>query len=167
MRVLLDSGCGGSLVNHSFVNKLKQCKNTRTTWTTKAGVFKTEKTVKAKFKLPEFFQNCDIQWKLHVDQSDPKDTAYDMIIGRDILHELGIDLLFSQGVMQWEGATVPMRDPKWLNSKHIEQLEDEIFAMEDPLTTEAERIQSIIDVKYAPQDVDKIVEDCAHLTDKN
>jgi hypothetical protein len=34
-----------------------------------------------------------------------------MIIGRDSLHELGIDLLLNLGVIKWDNATVPMRDP--------------------------------------------------------
>ena len=30
-----------------------------------------------------------------------KDSKYDMIIGSDILHELGIDLLFSEERIRW------------------------------------------------------------------
>ena len=37
--------------------------------------------------------------------------------------------------------------------------------MHDPETTDAARIQSIIDVKYAPQDITSIVDGCVHLTD--
>ena len=42
---------------------------------------------------------------------------------------------------------------------------NEIYSMHDPETTDAARIQSIIDVKYAPQDITSIVERCVHLTD--
>ena len=37
--------------------------------------------------------------------------------------------------------------------------------MDDPLTTEAERIQGILDIKYAPADLNQIVQDSTHLTD--
>jgi hypothetical protein len=36
--------------------------------------------------------------------------------------------------------------------------------MHDPITTEAERIQHILDIKYAPADLEEIVKECAHLT---
>ena len=36
--------------------------------------------------------------------------------------------------------------------------------MQDPETTEAARIQRIIDLKYSPQDIDAIVAECVHLT---
>ena len=37
--------------------------------------------------------------------------------------------------------------------------------MHDPITTEAERIQRILDIKYAPADLNQVVQDCTHLTD--
>jgi hypothetical protein len=35
---------------------------------------------------------------MYVDESDARQNSYDMIIGRGLLHEVGIDLLFSLGV---------------------------------------------------------------------
>ena len=166
MRVLLDSGCGGTLVNKSFVHKYEKTKTSATKWTTKAGTFETNRKVKCQFVLPEFHEAKDINWTMFVDESDRRLNSYDMIIGRDLLHELGIDLMFSLGVMKWDNATVPMRDPSTLRSlESIDTLENEIFSMHDPDTTEAARIQSIIDIKYAPQDIDGIANECVHLTE--
>jgi hypothetical protein len=53
-----------------------------------------------------------------------------MIICRDSLLALGIDLLFSLGVMKWENATIPMRDPSQLRSIEIDAFEAEIFIAE-------------------------------------
>jgi hypothetical protein len=86
-----------------------------------------------------------------------------MIIGRAFLHELGIYLLFSLGVMKWDNATVPMRDPSQLRDSNIDDFEDEIFSMHDPTTTDAARIQEIVDVKYAPADINEMVSKCYHL----
>jgi hypothetical protein len=101
---------------------------------------------------------------MFVDESDHRLNSYDMIIGRDLLHELGIDLLFSSGVMKWDNATVPMQDPSQLLASNLDAFENKIFSMHDPDTTDAEQIQSIIDMKYSPQDIDKIVAECVHLT---
>jgi hypothetical protein len=57
-----------------------------------------------------------------------------------------------------------MRDPSQL--RDCDTLENEIFFMHDPDTTEAARIQSIIDLKYSPQDINAIVAECVHLTQK-
>ena len=164
-RILFDSGCGGTLVNKSFVRKYKKISTTSTNWTTKAGTFKTTRKVNCQFTLPEFHQGKDITWTMYVDDSDKRLNNYDMIIGRDLLTELGIDLLFSSGEMKWEQAIVPMRDPSQLQASEIDALENEIYSMHDPETTDAARIQSIIDVKYAPQDIDSIVEKCVDLTE--
>jgi hypothetical protein len=165
-RILFDSGCGGTLVNKSFVKKYKKVSTSSTKWTTKAGSFETNRKVNCQFTLPEFHQGKDITWTMYVDESDKRLNNYDMIIGRDLLTELGIDLMFSSGEMKWEQASVPMRDPSVLLASEIDAFENEIYSMHDPETTDAARIQSIIDVKYAPQDIDAIVAECVHLIPK-
>jgi hypothetical protein len=87
------------LVNRFFVEKYKKITLTKSTnWTTKAGTFKTDCKVKCQFTLPEFHECKDMSWNVYVNESDARLKSYDMIIGRDLLHELGIDLLFSLGV---------------------------------------------------------------------
>jgi hypothetical protein len=135
-----------------------------TNCTTKAGTFKIDHKVKCQFILHEFHEGKDISWNMYVDESDARLNSYDMITGRDLLHELGINLLFSLGVMKWDNATVPMRDPSQLRDSNIDDFEDEIFSMHDPATTDAARIQEIMDVKYAPADISEMVSRCNYLT---
>jgi hypothetical protein len=45
-----------------------------------------------------------------------------------------------------------------------DDFEDEICSMHDPTTTDAARIQEIMDVKYAPADINEMVSKCDHLT---
>jgi hypothetical protein len=159
VRILFDSGCGATLVNKSFVTKLPQRKTTTTTWKTKAGTFSTTKKCKCKFMLPEFHQHRVIEWEMYVDESSSSLlSTYDMIVGRDLMESIGLDLLFSENLMRWDNATVPMRD----NSLFMEVRTNpysELLSMHDPVTTEAERIQGILDIKYAPADLNKIVQD--------
>jgi hypothetical protein len=42
-------------------------------------------------------------------------------------------------------------------------MEQELLYAHDPSTTDAERIQNIIESKYTPADLNKIVEECTHL----
>jgi hypothetical protein len=65
MRILLDSGCIGNLVNRSFVMKYKKTTLTKSTnWTTKAGTIKTDRKVKRQFTLLEFHEGKDISWNM-------------------------------------------------------------------------------------------------------
>jgi hypothetical protein len=143
-------------------NKITLSKSTN--WQTKAGTFKTNRTVQCQFTLPEFHEGKDISWDMYVDETDARLNSYDMIIGRDLRHELGIDLLFSLGVMKWDNATVPMRDPSQQRDNEIDAFEAEIFSIHDPDITDAARIQEIMDVKYAPADIDEMIYKCTHLT---
>ena len=34
---------------------------------------------------------------------------YDLIIGRDLMHEIGINILFKDSLIEWDGATIPMQ----------------------------------------------------------
>src|SRR5688500_9052128 len=86
-----------------------------------------------------------------------------MIIGRDLISELGMTFRFNDHLMEWDNATTPMLDPGMFNDEHVDQLEHEILFMHDPDTTEAERIQAILDAKYCPADLEKITQECAEL----
>src|SRR5690349_21505140 len=53
-RVLFDTGCGATLINHIMVTKLKQKQEKPYNWNTKTGSFQTSKTCKIKFTLSTF-----------------------------------------------------------------------------------------------------------------
>ena len=43
---------------------------------------------------------------------DACDLPYDLIIGRDLMHELKMDILFSENVVLWDGLRLPMHSTK-------------------------------------------------------
>jgi hypothetical protein len=163
MEILFDTGCGGTLISHKLVKGLRTKATSGTTWTTKSGTFETNQKCKVTFTLPAFHENRDINWNCYVDSSKGL-SRYDMIIGRDLLEELGMDFIFSEGLMKWDNATVLMKDTEWLDSQFIEVFTNEVLSMHDPDTTDAAHIQDIIESKYTPADLPKIVEECSILT---
>jgi hypothetical protein len=56
-----------------------------------------------------------------------------------------------------------MQHPEMLRDTWVDALEQEILYAHDPDTTDAERIQGIIESKYTPADLSMIVEECTHL----
>ena len=153
-----------NLGKSGLVKKLKTKKSGSTNWTTKACTFTTTRKVKLNFILPEFHPNREINWEMYGDESKPKKSSYDMIIGRDLLFELGINFLFDQQIMTWDGASVAMKPPDYLRQRTAKVFENEIQLMEDPDTTDIERIQRTLDVKYAPADLEAEVNKSEDLT---
>src|SRR5210317_355464 len=100
---------------------------------------------------------------MYVDESNKSNDKYDMIIGRDLLQEIGLDFLFSQGLMTWENASVPMKGDEYWSSQNIDENELNLSFLQDPDTTEIERIQNILDAKYSPADIREEVHKCTKL----
>jgi hypothetical protein len=56
-----------------------------------------------------------------------------------------------------------MQPPGRTNGDWLDTMEQELLYAHDPSTTDAERIQNIVESKYTPADLNKIDEDCTHL----
>ena len=60
------------------------------------------------FNLPEFYAKTVIQKEVFVFNNE---MNYDMIIGRDLMTELGISLDFFHQKVRWQDAEIPMKMP--------------------------------------------------------
>ena len=141
-------------------------KDTTTNWIMKGGNIQTSKKCKTTFILKEFYENKSIEWNLHVD-STPGPHHYDMILGRDVMSELGITLDFKDQTMTWDDSTINMKDPESL--KEIIGTVNDFFWKNDQYETEvlqeaSAHLQKILDVKHAPVDLDEVIQTCGHLT---
>ena len=163
MRILFDSGCAATLVNHQLVNDLKQTREGKTKWRTKAGKFTTTNKCNITFKLPAFYEHREITWNCYVDTTKNNLSHYDLIIGRDLMHEIGINILFKDAEIEWDGATIPMQSLDKLGETYIDEFEQEIMINQDPAMSEAERIQKIVDAKYTQADLAAIAKECKVL----
>ena len=149
IRALLDSGASESLVAEKHVRKLrvKETQGPATTWSTPAGEMKTRSKVKAQLSLPELHSKKLIEWRFHVAEDM---GAYDMIIGRDILSFLGIDISFSRQVISWEGAEMPFK-PKGATLETAYHVEEAMSVQEA-----TDRIKAILDAKYEAADLEQV-----------
>ena len=115
---------------------------------------KSNRTVKTRLLLPEFHDDRLIEWDFQV----AKDLGrYDMIIGRDMLEELGLTIDFSKQECVWDDASVPM--------KSIDATAETSFHSQDVKEDEAmQRINKILDAKYAPANPKDVVNEQSHLS---
>ena len=156
LRCLLDSGASASLVATKHAAKLRHKKlgGPRTVWTTPGGELSTSSKAQCSFVIPEFHTDRVIEWDLHM---SPTLGAYDMIIGRDILIDLGFKFDFEDRSVEWDGASVPMKDTS--------QPEQTLFFVPDPdaIADASERLKSILDAKYEAADLGEIARDADYL----
>ena len=85
---------------------------------------------------------------------------YDLIIGRDLLEELGIDILFSTQQVVWpeQHAELPMKPVDCTAPQH--------FYVQDPTNeqaSEVERMSKILTAKYSPADLEELVNDVSTI----
>ncbi len=163
LQVLFDSGCTVTIVNREFCKKLRITNKKDLSWTTKAGTFKTKGSCKIQLCLPELHTDRIIEYQAHVDDTPIDKVKYDLIIGRDLMKEVGIDLLFSEEAIKWDYAYMPMRNPSVIHRDNIENLNTRTYQALQ-VEEEMSRIKSILDAKYAPADLEQVVKDCEELT---
>ena len=111
--VLLDPGTSSSIISRKCVEtqKIKINKNYSGNWSTPAGGIKTNEKVSIKFALVEFSASKKIFWDFHVTRPF-HNLGYDMIIGRDLLDDLGFIIDFSTRSLVWDGLRIPMGTDK-------------------------------------------------------
>ena len=98
LKTLLDSGASSTLITAKAVKHLKTTTCEKNTFNCVAGDFSSKGKCNVRFKMAEFNPTATICHKAHVAENLGN---YDMIIGRELLHELGIDLQFSTATMHW------------------------------------------------------------------
>lgn len=159
IKALLDSGASGTIVSHEAVRTLRVRPQTVTSWRTAAGDFQTTGTCEVSFKAPELSPTAEIKHKAHVFKSKTV-SNYDMIIGRDLLTDLGIDVCFSDETIKWprQHAELPMRP--------LESQPNSDILVSDPvgIANEADRISKILDAKYKKANLDDISDSVSTLT---
>jgi len=165
LRALADSGASSSIILEAYASKkaIQTDTNSQTTWSTMGGQFTTDKTGLVIFSLPEFNLKKQISWKFHLDDRNKSSNTYDMIIGRDLLGELGIILNFNDHTVTWDTDTIPMKDRGTLNTQ--DALLEVYLASNEPksLVDEFSRSTKILDAEYKPAVLEDVTQMCTNL----
>ena len=48
------------------------------------------------------------------------------------MHEIGINILFKDAILEWDGATIPMQSIDKLDKTYIDEFEQEVMLTQDP-----------------------------------
>ena len=130
-------------------------KSSQQQWNTAGGAATSTEKATIQFNLPEFYAKTIIQKDVFVFNNE---MNYDMIIGRDLMTELGISLDFFYQKVKWQDAEIPMKMPNCtINSDFFVQ-DNEL------LNSETDRIKQILDAKYEAADLAEVTESATHLS---
>ena len=148
IKILADSGASSTIVAKKFTEKLRLQSTSETAWSTMAGNFSTSSKCKLLFTLPELHDSAKIIENAYVAQNL---GTYDMIMGRNTLRTLGININFSNNTVEWNGSQAPMKPPNCTVQTD--------FHIEDPPVIQAEtnRMQRILDAKYSKTNLNDYV----------
>ena len=155
IKILFDSGASETILSNSVLGSIKTHKTKAQQWNTAGGVATTSEKATIQFSLPEFYEKTIVQKEVHV-FSTPMN--YDMIIGRDLMSELGINLDFYFQKVRWQNAEIPMKLPD-------ATITSDFYIQDSSLVEEeADRIKKILDAKYEPANLAEIAEQSIHLS---
>ena len=137
---------------------MKKLSGKKTIWTTPGGEVSTSTKCQASFMIPELHSDRVIEWDLHVVTSGL--GAYDMILGRDLLDDLEFVINFVSKMIDWDGASIPL--------KEVGNPDREAYYVPNPEQVESstDRLKKILDAKYVPADLHKVVDSCDQLSDQ-
>ena len=100
----MESGANSSIVLEKHTQTLRH-KNTKPVrWSTQGGDFLTTHKINVELVLPELDAKKSVTWNFYMDDSQ-KNSRYDMIIGRDLLLELTLDLCLFVCTIKGNGGT--------------------------------------------------------------
>ena len=125
--------------------------------------------VKVPFCMPDVSSRKIINHRFHVN-NDKRESGieYDIIIGRDLMVQLGLMAYFKLQVLQWYGATVYMKEPiclldkSNLNKRKIQEVV--MQAAEPAYTIEAtERMVKILDSTYVKAYLKQVANNATQL----
>ena len=102
-----------------------------------------------KIKFLEFNPTEEITQTVHVTKTLGN---YNLIIGRDLLHTIGVNISFSSKTMTWKNVIIDMKPPTCTRKKSF-HVEEELF-----VSDKTDCIAKILDSKYKPANLKELME---------
>ena len=123
----------------------------------------TTHDVKVPFCMLEFSVSNIINHSFHVDNYEGKSgIGYDIIIGRDLMVQLGSTANFKRQVLQWGGTTVHMKESrKLLGQSDLtnREMREVVMQTTEPASTQesTEKMVKILERTYEKADLKQVV----------
>ena len=127
-RCLLDTGCTKSMILKKFTSKKRRTKlsdKDSIKYLTYGSSFMSSMKASVGFKMVEFESqsNNTIEYQFQVDEtSNPDNQLYDVIIGNDLLYNMGVNIMFKEKQIQWNDDKVPLKEMGSVHDKEFYEM---------------------------------------------
>jgi hypothetical protein len=174
IRVLLDTGSSGDLLfirkgSQKYIPTLKQ--TVPQSWGTSNDTFQTKKVGEITLSFVEYSLSKSVHLTPDIVEYEARATAplYDLIIGKQTLHDIGAILDFKEKTNTIDNILIPMRNIVNLQLKPsvTRALIHNTCQAQEPVSTRnaTKRVIEIFDAKYDKENLPSIIKDnCPHLT---
>ena len=164
LRGLLDTGCTKSIALKHVVKKdeLKVLpKADSVKYKIYNQVFESRGAGTVEFKLLDFSNTKTITWDCQVDMvSNPKLMPYDLIIGSDLMSELGMIINYKKKVIEWDDIEFHMGEHGVAVPSNGGLHQTFYMDHDGPLLQQMEkRMQKMVDSDYSKVDIDEMCKD--------
>ncbi len=162
IRVLLDSGSSGDLL---FTKKgSSKCisiakRVVPQLWGTSNGTFVTDKVGDIEISFVEYLASNKVRLQPNIVEYSPGNQApmYDLIVGKQTMHNLGVVLDFKEKTTKIDEILLPMRNiaNMQLKPRITRALRENICFTQEPSSTRSttKRVVEILDAKYEKADL--------------
>ncbi len=177
IRVLLDSGSSGDLL---FMKKgSSKCisvvrRVVPQSWGISNSAFVTDRVVDIEISFVEYLASKKVCLQPDIVEYSLGDQTpmYDLIIGKQTMHNLGVKLDFQEKTITIDKILLPMRNIANLQLKPriTRALRENTCFAQEPISTRSatKGVVKILDAKYEKADFPAIIrENCSHLTASN
>ena len=109
IKILLESEASASIVRKDMLyERHKTLRDKKNKWSSIAGTFNTTFVTEIILKLPKLNHSAEINMKCNLTD---KLLNYDLILGRDIKHELVIIFNIKNKTVTWQEVSISMKPP--------------------------------------------------------
>ena len=122
-----------------YTNITEFVKDKKNKWSTKAGTFNTTFVTKIILKLPELNHSAELNAKCHLSYNL---LNYDLILDRDILHELGVIFIFLNKTISWQEVSISMIPPNCAAKEFF------VIKESQPFQNTTKQMKQILDAEY-------------------
>ena len=138
-------------------------------YSTAAGVYCTTYDVKVTFYMLEFSSSKISNHWFHVNNDNGySGIGYDMIIGCDMMVQIGLTSYFKRQILQWDSATLHMKEPSVLIGKYDLnkwEMREVVMHTADPFSTieATERLVKILKITYVKADFYQVADNANQI----
>jgi len=173
IKVLLDTGSSGDLLfiskgSQKYIPTIKRA--IAQSWGTSNGTFQTKKVDVIDISIKEYSASKSVTLTPEIVEYKvgAQPPLYDLIIGKQTLHNIGVVLDFREKTITIDSILLPMRNIVNLQIKPsvTRALKRNAFQAQEPISTQkaTKRVIGILDAKYDKADLPEIVRtSCPHL----